>query len=1033
MTPLLSAQPSRRFARITLWLALGALAVNAAIAAEAAPKSFDLPADNAAKTLRLFSEQAGVPVVFGTDTAAQVRTNAVKGTLPPLVALTQMLADTGLVVAANEKTGALMVSRSPNAPRAAPITGDRPNANAAPDVAPQTSASNDTVALSPFVVHSGRDLGYQATNTLAGSRLNSELRDTPAAISVFTKQFLEDIAVTNVLEAMAYALNGGPDNTDYHGTVSSDRSDGLIQLRGFGRATLLRDYFPFSRSADIFNTERIDFARGPNSVLFGIGSTGGVVNATAKQARLDRASGQVQLRVGRWDDYRGTFDLNRPITSTLAVRVNGVVQDRESWREFEFLRLKGAALGATWRPWKDTSVRVQSEYVDRRQIVAYPWGPVDMSGAWIDAGRPLSVNNTAAVAGTTGSANRYVIFDPTSPTGPLSWFGARITSPKATGTPASTAQGPGLFRFEVVPRSVNLMGAGARGDNHYGNHSVFLEQRAGPFIVEVSYNGHRSSRVANNPVSTAENGLRGDANALLPTGAPNPNAGRFYVESNASYTLHDERFDNFHVTGSLDLDLRARNLGRHRLAVLGSREIAKTDFWFNYEVNTTPAGGAFYPANLVNVNNRIYRRTYLDFASGGPALRGAHDPRDFPIRGVNGVTSGFRRVFVPVLSDIVVDAAMIATQSSFWQERVHFTAGLRRDRQTSNNPDGPTWNRDPATLEFISPTKWNETVYAGNTGTYGTVVRVHPQVGLFFNGADNFSPQTNLAVDGSPVGPRTGTGRDFGAKLSLLGGRVSATVTRYALRQENLVGLSGPVLTAMQNVINDIWEAADPARVLSTAGDTIDTDGRGWEFDLTANLTPRWRLAVNFSHSTVEQSNTLPRLGAYLAANRTAWLASGALVLPTPSVQVPADKRTVAGALETVTSLYQNQTVANGRAPYQFRKTSGNVFTSYTLAKDTPVFGPLTLGGGLNFRSAPVAGYHTATFQPLLGGKNVTLNAMLGRTFALSQGRRVRVQLNVDNLLDNQDLIITDRDQTAAYRYVFQRPRSWSLSSTLGF
>jgi outer membrane receptor for ferric coprogen and ferric-rhodotorulic acid len=43
------------------------------------------------------------------------------------------------------------------------------------------------VVLNPFVVNTSTETGYAATNTLDGSRLNTALRDTPAAISVFTK------------------------------------------------------------------------------------------------------------------------------------------------------------------------------------------------------------------------------------------------------------------------------------------------------------------------------------------------------------------------------------------------------------------------------------------------------------------------------------------------------------------------------------------------------------------------------------------------------------------------------------------------------------------------------------------------------------------------------------------------------------------------------------------------------------------------------------------------------------------------------
>ena len=65
--------------------------------------------------------------------------------------------------------------------------------SATPASAPSTRGSTDTnnpVMLSPFQVSTDNDLGYAAANSLSGSRLNTELRNTPAAISVFTKDFL---------------------------------------------------------------------------------------------------------------------------------------------------------------------------------------------------------------------------------------------------------------------------------------------------------------------------------------------------------------------------------------------------------------------------------------------------------------------------------------------------------------------------------------------------------------------------------------------------------------------------------------------------------------------------------------------------------------------------------------------------------------------------------------------------------------------------------------------------------------------------
>src|SRR5688500_18389135 len=54
--------------------------------------------------------------------------------------------------------------------------------------------SKDTVTvLSPFEVDGSRDTRYRAASTLAGARLNTDLKDIASVIDVYTKEFMEDI------------------------------------------------------------------------------------------------------------------------------------------------------------------------------------------------------------------------------------------------------------------------------------------------------------------------------------------------------------------------------------------------------------------------------------------------------------------------------------------------------------------------------------------------------------------------------------------------------------------------------------------------------------------------------------------------------------------------------------------------------------------------------------------------------------------------------------------------------------------------
>jgi len=98
-------------------------------AAEPAKKLFDLPSDRAEKSLKLFSRQAGLEVIFPSEIAKEVRTNPVKGKMTAREALDAMLANTGLVLF-EDSTGAFTVrreGRDPNGQRAAQNTpSDRP-------------------------------------------------------------------------------------------------------------------------------------------------------------------------------------------------------------------------------------------------------------------------------------------------------------------------------------------------------------------------------------------------------------------------------------------------------------------------------------------------------------------------------------------------------------------------------------------------------------------------------------------------------------------------------------------------------------------------------------------------------------------------------------------------------------------------------------------------------------------------------------------------------------------------------------------
>ena len=900
----------------------------------------------------------------------------------------------------------------------------------------------ETVKLSPFEVRLEEDQGYAATNTLAGSRLNTELRNTPAAITVFTKDFLEDIGALNTMEALAYSLNAGREFTDYTGLAATQQSDGAVQSRGFVGASLGRNYFVSRVSLDAFNTERMDFARGPNSILFGIGGPGGIINTSTKRALIGaRPVQQFQARFGSWNDRRVTADAGRTLGPSLAVRANAAWQERDGWRDFEHFRLKAGALATTYRPFASTELRVEGEYGDRRQVVPYPYPSSDFSSTWLAAGRPVALG-TGAVTGTAANGSRALVYDPLGGSGLMAWNGTQQTT-KGRNSP-SLAQ-PAVFRdFTVLPRRSNLGGPGNNSDNWYGTFSGFLNQRIAGLNLELAYNRMINSHLLEKAIDWNQLGAFGDPNATLPStalpdgslpaaaGRPNPNAGRLYVTGQPVKVYQHNDTHNWRVTGAHEFDLSRRRLGFHRLAFLASRE---TNYGLNdvlREVMINPPGTTLYPLDLTSANNAVFRRTYLDFNGSDLRLRGALDPRAFPIRNLGGVTTGFRRTADQSAVTITETAArMLGGQSQFLGDRLFATWGLRRDQQqvdTSGNA-----SRDPVTREFgFRVARVATTEFAGNTRTLGLVARPLPWLGLLFNSADNFVPQTPTDVRGLPVGARLGRGQDVGMKLTLLENRLNLTLSRYRLEEQNRAADNAAVTVSLTPAANEIWEALNrPDKVVPANRDTVDNLGSGWELEVTANPTPQWRVSVNANRAEIRQTHSLPRWFSYIADNRAAWLRTGAVPLISPFTGITSggNAPTVADAVASLDRALAAITAAEGHMPRQHRRGSANLFTTYTLRRAGSWLDGITFGGGGNYRSRPVTGYDTATGDHVFGGESVIINAMVQKTWRLRRGT-LRVQLNVDNVMDFDEFTITDKDDTGTYRVLFQQPRRWALSAT---
>lgn len=251
---------------------------------------------------------------------------------------------------------------------AAPTSGDAP------------SSTEDVFELSPFVVDSGEDSGYRATNSISGTRLNSAIKDLPMPLEVITEEFLRDTGSNDLRQALRYssgiltqtqndygagpgAYSTNPGKVNNPEGLSGDPSQTQFKIRGFTTTSTLRDGFRRQHGTDSVNISRIEVARGPASLLYGVGNFGGVVNYLPKLPSMEQSQ-EVSVSLGSHNFKRATVDVTGPIgpLKDAAYRVTAAYQDTDSHTDFNSERHVFVSPIVTWRPYENTEITFDVEY-----------------------------------------------------------------------------------------------------------------------------------------------------------------------------------------------------------------------------------------------------------------------------------------------------------------------------------------------------------------------------------------------------------------------------------------------------------------------------------------------------------------------------------------------------------------------------------------------------------------------------------------------------------------------------------------------
>ncbi|UVL17932.1 TonB-dependent siderophore receptor [Pseudomonas sp. B21-044] len=224
--------------------------------------------------------------------------------------------------------------------------------------------ADDSVALAPVRISDVQDSGYQAREAQVGGLHSTPLLDTPAAVSVFSRQLLDDRQVRKLSEVLqsdasvgeSYAPIGYYENFNVRGfelnAASSYRVNGQT-IAG-------------EQNVALENKQQVELLKGLSGLQSGVSEPGGLVNYVTKRPEDVRSLSVSSNEQGERylaTDLGGWFGAERQ----LGLRVNLAHEDIRSYVDHADGKRDFASLALDWQLNPNAVLELDAEYQHREQ------------------------------------------------------------------------------------------------------------------------------------------------------------------------------------------------------------------------------------------------------------------------------------------------------------------------------------------------------------------------------------------------------------------------------------------------------------------------------------------------------------------------------------------------------------------------------------------------------------------------------------------------------------------------------------------
>ncbi|WP_455920810.1 TonB-dependent siderophore receptor [Pseudomonas putida] len=325
--------PDLRATLLSTAIALAALpfAVQAAqpVAAQAASRTFNIPAGSLGDALNQFARQAGITLASTPDQTQGKQSAGLQGSYSVEQGLHALLADSGLQASSSDGSSFILQATQDQA---------------------MTLPSTDIRGFTLGNALGSTD-GYNATHSQIATKTSTALLETSQSVSVVTRQQMDDQGAQTVAQSMRYTPGvltnpyGATHRYDYvamrgfnDGSVDNIYIDGLKSMGDSGTYSTMQ--------IDPYFLERVDILKGPSSVLYGRSSPGGLVALTTKKPLYEDYH-EIQATVGTQGQHGVGFDFSGPLDDEkhIAYRVTGLTHQADT--QFDHNEEKRYAIAPT--------------------------------------------------------------------------------------------------------------------------------------------------------------------------------------------------------------------------------------------------------------------------------------------------------------------------------------------------------------------------------------------------------------------------------------------------------------------------------------------------------------------------------------------------------------------------------------------------------------------------------------------------------------------------------------------------------------